>query len=306
MFKKTIFLAIFSVLLILPLSNANAQSINISLNQQTFKSGEKIETKVSFTNPTQQQLKGQLICSFDPLNPDPLFAPMPFMEEFNLAPREKSKTFTFEMAISNWMPEGLWKAEVEIRDERDNLITKNYKELVVTGTKKSIEANVAVCANKDCNERKVVFIKGETVYLKLDTLIQDLNIDATIKIPSGKIEKITFENNLASYSLKDADEGAYSLWVNLSKDGYRNQKITKDFAVLNKPAEILSASVCNSDGKCENGENIQNCPQDCLPRPKTEENRISPIILIGSVITVIAIITLIIFYFKKTKDNSTL
>lgn len=267
MFKKSIFFTMFFILLILPLFiNASTQTINITLNQQTVKPGEKIEAKVFFTNPTQERLKGQVICNFAALNPG--LPPMPFLEQFDLAPKAKSKTFVFEMGVNDWMPEGLYRAEVEIRDERENLITKGYKEFRVIGTKKFIQADIVICSDKDYSERKVVFIKGETAYLKLDTFVQDLDIDTTLKIPSGEIKKITFENNLASYSLKDAAEGSYSLWVNLSKKGYLNQKIEKDFAVLNKPAEISSASICNADGKCADEENKQNCPQDCLPRAK--------------------------------------
>jgi len=298
MFKKSIFLAIFSILLTLPLFNASAQTIDIILNQQTFKPGETIEAKVSFTNPTQQQLKGYLMCNFAALNPG--LPPAPFQEEFNLAPKEKSKTFAFEMSVGEWMPEGLWKAEVEIKDERENLVAKSYKEFAVTGTKKFIQADATVCVDKDCNERKTVFIKGETVYLKLNTLIQDLNIDATLKIPGGKIEKIIFENNFASYSLKDADEGSYSLWVNISKDGYQNQKITKDFAVLNKPAEIPSASICNADGKCAGKEDKQNCPQDCLPKTTKDSN----LYIFTIAALLVAATGIIIFILKRKKRGN--
>lgn len=91
-----------------------------------------------------------------------------------------------------------------------------------------------------------------------------MNIAATLKTPSGEIKKVNFENNLAIYSLKNKEEGNYSLRVILSKEGYQSVKIEKDFAILNAAPEIKSASMCNGNGKCEGEENTQNCPQDCL------------------------------------------
>ena len=262
MLKKTFLFTIIFFLFILPLFASAQQPINISLNQQTFKPNEEIQAKVSFTNPIPKQLKGQIICNFADLNRK--LPPMPFMEEFDLAPNQKSKIFTFKMDISEWMPEGLWKADVEVMDERNNLIIKSQKEFRVIGTKKTIESNVNIYSDKNCSERKVVFIKGETVYIKLDSSIADLGISSTIKTPSGEIKDLAFENNLANF--KSDEIGSFSLWVNLSKEGYLKQKIEKDFAYIEKAAEIPSASICNEDGKCAGQENEQNCPQDCLKK----------------------------------------
>jgi len=283
MFKKTFLFTIISFLFILPLFASAQQIISISLNQQTFKPNEEIQAKVSFTNPTQKQLKGQIICNFTNLNRK--LPPMPFMEEFDLAPNQKSKIFTFKMNISEWMPEGLWKADVEIRDERNNLVIKSYKEFRVIGTKKPIEADVNICRDKDCSERKIVFIKGETVYIKLNSKITDLEISSTIKTPSGEIKYLTFKNNLASF--KSDEIGSFSLWVNLSKEGYLKQKIEKDFAYIEKPAEIPSASICNEDGKCTGQENEQNCPQDCL---KKKSNVILVLLVVIVILTVLGFV----------------
>ncbi len=74
----------------------------------------------------------------------------------------------------------------------------------------------------------------------------------------------TKELVLKSFSLKGVDEGNYSLWVFVSKEGYFDEKIEKTFAVLDAPVEIKSSLVCNANGKCEGEETAQNCPQDCL------------------------------------------
>jgi len=296
--KKTFPFIIIFFLFVLPLFSSAAQIVSISLDRQILKPNEKIEASVSFTNPTQNQLKGQLICNFTDLNRK--FPPMPSVEEFDLAPGQKSKAFNFEMTVGKLMPEGLWRVEVEVRDENNNLITESYKEFKVIGTKKPIEANVNICADRSCSERKAVFVENETAYIKLDSPLTDLDISSTIKDPSGKIENIIFENNLAVYSLKNADEGSYSLWINLSKEGYLNQKIERNFAVLNAPAEIQSVSICNADGKCEGEENKQNCPQDCLSGTKNKNSKFY--IFVVAVLLIIGA-GVMMFIIKKKKKG---
>src|SRR3989339_743261 len=59
-------------------------------------------------------------------------------------------------------------------------------------------------------------------------------------------------------------EGSFALKINLDKQGFVNQEIDKDFAVIAAPVKIKSASVCQVDNKCTGKETEQNCPQDCV------------------------------------------
>lgn len=238
---------------------ANAQMIDISLNQQEFKPGNEVKALVVLSNPTNQQLKGYLIVNFASFNQD--LPPAPFRESFDLAPGAKSKAFPFAMIIGDTMPDGLYRVDAELRDEKETLITQSYKEFKVTGTKKTIRADANICADEMCSERKAVFIAGETIYLKIDTLIQDIVIDATIKTPKGTVKKVAFADNLAS--IKADEEGIYSAEYVISKKEYENLSITNEFTVLGAPADIKSASECDGNGICENNENTRTCPQDC-------------------------------------------
>ena len=260
MFKKKIIIVIMlSFLLTLPLAIVNAQSIDISLNQQTFRPGDEIRAKASFTNPESQHLSGHIICNFISLSPG--LPPSSFMEKLDLSAGQKSKTFTFSMTVSEWMPEGLYRAEIEIQDEKETMIAKNHRDFKVIGTKRNIDAEVNICKDKECSERNAVFVIGETVYLKLDTFITDFDIDTVLTTPDNEIRHLTFKNNLASFKADEA--GSFSIAISISKEGYLVHKIDKSIAVIKAPVEIESASVCDADGNCENNENPTNCPQDC-------------------------------------------
>jgi len=302
MTKKTFAFATSLVLLALPFLSASAQSINIELNQQIFKPGEKIEAKVSFTNPTEKQLKGQLTLSFTSLNPD--FVPTPLVEEFDLKAKERSKTFVFDMTVDEWMPEGAWQAYAEVRNEEQKLLAKAYKGFAVRGTKKAIKAGVSICSSEDCSERKAVFTKGETVYVKVNSDIAGLEISSTVKTPSGEIESLSFENNLASF--KSEETGSFSLWINFAKEGYSDQKIEKDFAYIEKAVKIPSSSICNQDGKCTGKENSQNCPQDCTSEAVSEwtrKNALYKIAIVGFVL-IAAAAAIIIFILRKRRGKA--
>ncbi|MCK5333965.1 MAG: hypothetical protein KAJ24_05605, partial [Candidatus Aenigmarchaeota archaeon] len=216
MSKKRFFIAFISFLLALPLATVNAQAIDISLNGQTFMPGDEVQANVFFTNPTNQQLKGSIICDFVSLSPG--LPPMPFREEFDLGPNEKSRIFTFRMDIGVWMPEGLYKAEIEVRDEKETLITKSYEEFRVLGTLKSLDVALDTCNDKDCSQRKVVFVKGETVYFKLEGSVLDYGLFAVLTAPDNEVVYPIFEDSIASFKADEA--GSFSLVIDLSKEGY--------------------------------------------------------------------------------------
>lgn len=259
MIKKRFFIAFVSFLLALPSVTVNAQSIDISLNGQTFMPGDEVQANVFFTNPTNQQLSGHIICNFASLSQE--LPPMPFKEEFDLGPNEKSRVFTFRMDIGVWMPEGLYKAEIEVMDDKETPITKSFEEFRVLGTLKNIDAALEICNDKDCSQRKVVFVKGETVYLKLDGSVLDYGIYAVLTSPDNEAVYPVFENHVASFK---ADEvGSFLMAIDLSKEGYQNQRIENSFAVIDAPADIETVSECDGNGVCENKENHKTCPQDC-------------------------------------------
>ena len=301
--KKIFFTIAISFFIIPIFALSAAEPISITLNQQEFKPGDEIQAKVTFTNNYSKNLKGQLFYNFSSLSPD--FPPMPQVQEIDLAPGQQSKTMDCSMTIGETMPEGIWRLEVEVRDGHNNIITKSNKQFLVTGTKKEINAELLICEDIDCKNNKAVFIKGETVYLELKTNVTDLEIDAQVQNSQTEEQQIiTFTDN--EIQIKIEQEGSYIINLTLSKDGYSEQSIQKNFAVINAPAQIKSVSICNQDGICASPENIQNCPQDCV---KTEQaidktNVINIKIIIAIIAIVIIIAIMIAAYWFLVRKSS--
>jgi len=277
------------------------QPIDFSINKKKFAAGEKVEVKAIFHNQTQQPFAGRMIVTISPL--DKSFPAKPFIKEFNLPAGEKTQDFVSEMNIEDWMPAGIYKAEIEIRGAKDYLIYKKFEVFEVFEKEKvnnEIKATVQMCADESCSKKRMVFGKDETVYFKLDSSVQDLRINATIKTPNGKIEVLNLENNIASYSLKNAKEGRYSLWVNLSKEDYKNRRIEKEFFLEEDYTEAEFKSICKIDSKCEGEENEHNCPQDCSPKAG---NKLFTYALVIVVLIIMGIAALIVYKRKKKNNN---
>ena len=242
------------------------QLIDLSINKKKFTAGEIIKVETAFHNQTEQSFSGRMIVMIFPLNKS--FPAKSFIKNFNLSSEEKTQSFVSEMKIEDWMPVGGYKAEVEIRDENDHNIGKKFEFFEVFVEKENnddneIEVTVSVCSNEECSNEKTVFGKDETVYFKLNASTEDVKMRATIKTPNEKIEVLNFENNVASYSLIDVEEGKYSLWANFSKEGYKDRRIEKEFIFEEGYTEEVFESVCQINGKCEGEENKINCPKDC-------------------------------------------
>ena len=297
-------LLIALTLLLVPSQNLiTAQILDLSINKQEFKHGEKVEAKASFYNKTQEHLKGRMIVVFSPL--DASAPPFSVIKEFNLAAGEKTPDLIFEMTVESWMDAKPYKAEIEIRDTRDHLISKKFVIFSILGGEKSIDADVYIYADKSCSNKRTVFGKDDRiVYFKLDTLIQDMQINATTKTPDGKIDILNFENNISSYSLKNAKEGKYSIWINLSRDGYKNRRIEKEFIFEEGYTEEVFESVCKIDGKCEGKEDKINCPKDCNIKSEIKDNENSNKIFSYAIYFIIFIVVILAAKMYINKKNS--
>lgn len=246
---------IFILFLFLPLFFVKAADpLQISLNKERFSSGDNIILKTEFINLYNTRIKGILSCGL--LSPDPEFPPMPSMMEIDLEPGEKTETLECEMTFSDGMPEGIYKGWAEVIDENKTTVIKKEKEFIVEGLKKQIKAELLLCGDSECSKRKVVFVKGEKIYVKLNASVYDPIIKSDI---DG--EEIFFDNNTAIISAEE--EGSFVINISLKKEGFNEEILSKDFAVINSPAKIESSSVCKVDAKCSGDETLQNCPQDC-------------------------------------------
>lgn len=276
------------------------QILNVSIDKTEFSYNEKVVVKTILDNQSSQTLIGKIVLTIHPL--DTSFPAKVFNYEFDLLPGKTTETFISEMMLEDWMIEGKYEVNAQAKDQYGNVFaSKSFLFDVVGGeeTDQDIEADADVCANEDCSEKKMIFTKDEIVYLKLNSKIDSLKISATLKTPNGIIEILNFVENMSSYSLKNNEPGKYSIWINLSGDGYKNRRIEKEFIFEEGYTEEVFESVCKIDGKCEGREDSYNCPKDCLVENGVEEeNKFYSNIFVG-IIIFISILGAAIFIIRK-------
>lgn len=293
-FLRATAISLFSFSVLFFINFCFAQSFLVTTDKKVYTANEQVKIYINFTDKNlMKNARGSVLW------PDGVIQPIYDIDSIIKNSSGNKAEVAFD--IYNTMPEGEYAVKIELL-ENEKVKESAGALFEIKGTKKIIAAEIKFCQDKTCVNPKKVFIRDETVYFKLDSSPDNLEIAATIKTPSGEIKKITFENNLASYSLKDAEEGSYSLWITFSQEGYQGMKIEKNFAVLDSPAEIKSTSMCNGNGKCESKENAQNCPQDCLPKTTKKDNKHYIIFAIAVLLVVAAgIIGFIVWIKRKSK-----
>lgn len=165
---------------------------------------------------------------------------------------------------------------------------------------KLVYIDVAVCADKNCFQKKEFFTQDETAYFKINSDFTNFDISSTIKNSRGEIKRLTFKNNLATFQSDEA--GTFSLWVDFSENGQLKSRAKKLFFYTEKPAKTSSVPVCNINGKCEGEENERNCPQDCLSAAGNKNTRFY--ILAAAILLAIGIAGFIFYRKNKNKKFS--
>jgi hypothetical protein len=281
----------FLILLIVPFIVKAEQLIDINLNNQEFRSGEEVEFTASFKNIFSKPIKGIISCNIS--STENKFISSPLAESIDLKVGETKESIEYKMKVTEFTPSGQYRASAEVRDENGTLVTKGYKDFIISGTKKEIDANLSLCIDEECTKKSSVFIKGDKIFIKINSEIDGLNINSTINN-----ESISFENNIAVVKAKK--EGSFIIDIELNKEGYHSKKLNKDFGILDAPANIKSSILCNPNNKCERKEDVQNCPQDCTGNEKRGFNLYY---LLGLFCLFVVIAVISVFYYRKNRNN---
>ncbi len=134
---------------------------------------------------------------------------------------------------------------------------------ILNPIQKRVEKNFSIKTNPSFDFRiklnKKIFIKNEEINIDYTSSVENPSITATLTYPNGKQEQVTLPT-----SLKASKIGTYEIEITASKQGYKTITKKEQFGVIKEEAEIQSASVCNGNNICDNNENYQNCPLDCL------------------------------------------
>ncbi|MFH0874917.1 MAG: hypothetical protein V1859_03195 [archaeon] len=244
--KIIIFLLVLTALA----SNAVAViNIDISVKNQ-FQTGDKIAFNYRITSDTDLVIKyiTDVVC---PDMPSPLL-------ELKEATLIKGIPLNEEYVFFNSMPGDVERQMCTVRIYVLEPIEITKEALIELIPLKNMILDLFICEDKSCLSQKKVFISGSTVYFQYSTHTDSPLVSAQLTFPDGSKKNIILPGQITV-----EETGTYRLTVSASKKGYMDFKLTSEFAVIPKKAEIEAEKTCNNNGKCESPENSQNCPLDC-------------------------------------------
>jgi len=136
----------------------------------------------------------------------------------------------------------------------------------------SMKPRILTCKDTECMHPSKIFIKGEKIFLKIETndkdgkKLSDVVSSGSYGIGEAK-ETLNIVNERAKLT---ADKtGNYVIESTSVKPGYKTAKAKTEFAVINTHANIADKRICIPDSVCSSAETPKNCPQDCLKFKKS-------------------------------------
>lgn len=194
-------------------------------------------------------------------------APKGLLEQKRISPeadkeyKETYKSFKIDSSIE---PQTC-KASVIIIEPYTQLFSEEFS--IITNPSFSFDINLYKEAL--CTQKSKTVVLNEDIYLDYDSEVDEPEVKTTLTFPDKTTQEIILPT-----PIKTSQIGTYTIDVTASKEGYKTLTKKEQFAVIEKQAEILFVSKCNSDGICDNEENSKNCPQDCISGRDDESKEI--------------------------------
>jgi hypothetical protein len=278
-----------------PARSADDGIVSISLNRSEFKPGEEIVAEVRVANPFRIGLKGNAEAYITDFHES--YAPNASGGDIDLPPGKKSDPIKISKTIAQTDPPGLWRVVAEVKDKSGIVVARSEKPFFVTGTDRTINAELMACADAECSQPKSVFIKGEKAYLKLFADIADYSADAAIsEIGIETKKKIELKNGVAEIPAERS--GGFLAEIAIAKEGYAPLTVQKDFSVIDQALDLSSPDACDNDGKCAEGETFNNCPADC-PAPAPPPSR-NAVIIAGLAVLALVLVS-VLFWIRRRR-----
>ncbi|MFH1225553.1 MAG: hypothetical protein V1676_07160 [Candidatus Diapherotrites archaeon] len=287
--------ALLAVLLFVPSASAG---IDVAVNvDDSFSSGEKITFNYSISSGygTEVIFVPQVKC------PNAPNAPLNEETATLIAGKAYSGTYSGIQVDDSLEPQEC-VASVEVKSPEQARGKKKFR----IETAPSFRFEIFSCADQGCNGKSSFFTPDETIYFGFESEATEPVVSAELLLPDGTTKKISLPGSIA------ADElglGSYELTATAKKSGYKTMQKSFQFAVIEKHAEIPSASRCNGNHMCDAGENAQNCPQDCpsagtvMPQPAQGEQAAEQgtdwfLVLVGAAV-LLGLIAYFMFYRRQ-------
>tara|TARA_Y100000310_G_scaffold344863_1_gene460091 strand:- start:617 stop:1714 length:1098 start_codon:yes stop_codon:yes gene_type:complete len=251
---KKMITGILVLILIILTPLISATSINIDM-KDSFNLDEEVSFKYIILSEQVQEI--EYIVSVNCPN-----APLPLLE-IKTASLEANapftETYTYMSVVNENIEPQTCTAGVNLLSPEEILEKKSFEII----TNPSFGFNILTCKDSNCAEQTKIFILNQDIYLDYTSEVSEPIITATLTSPDNSVNQLDL-----STSIKAEQIGTYILEVKASKQGYKTNIKKTQFGVIEKESKIESVSICNSNGMCNNGENSQNCPQDCLTGKK--------------------------------------
>ncbi|MCK5416415.1 hypothetical protein KAI92_03240 [Candidatus Parcubacteria bacterium] len=210
------------------------KEVILSTDKQTYNPNEEIKITAIIKNPFPEAKKWQVVYYFMSED-EKSFSALGQVKELEMKPGQTEKV-EFSSKVEQNLSPGDYKIKLKVI-EQDQEICIKTKMIKIQGTDKILSAEIQTCEDINCQTEKSVFLQNETIYLKVNSEVSDLDINGTIKYPNqNEIQNLNFENNIAQISANQI--GSYKIVVNIKKDAYQSLIRQKDFAVIKEIPEI--------------------------------------------------------------------
>lgn len=249
--KKIIWCLVVYSIILATIATASIE-IGIDLPKSEYRPGDTVLSTVGITS--DEIFEGTLSMHYQTDSDE--YTPEAYMEKISIKPGDEL-IFTFPEQITSTNPSGQYLAVAQVLDMEENVIISSRKPFDVSGTDKFLQLNTSICNHGDCTSR--VFTKGDELILGYSANTNETDVESTLIYPDKTYIQIDLPSTIIVEQV-----GTYQVLTTGSKKGYHKSNQIDEFGVIDKIVVIKKIDSCNADGNCDDNENHQTCPQDCL------------------------------------------
>ncbi|MEM4598512.1 MAG: hypothetical protein QW400_02375 [Candidatus Diapherotrites archaeon] len=207
-----------------------AQQITVTTNMERYTASDEI----IITNTVKNDLDSNQILIVETFvyNDALTFSPIALRGGHNFGAFEE-RDLVFKLNVLETMPPG--KYEVVSKVLKDGVEAAQSKtSFEVYGTLKQMQFEVYSCADRNCKERKGLFLKGETAFLCYSSDVEGIEVNAEIVAPNGETRRIKLPGEIKIESV-----GAYLIKATAQMPGYKSQIRQIEVGALGQQIKVL-------------------------------------------------------------------
>lgn len=210
------------IMLIFLISIVSAQPyLNTSKLEDVYFLGHKLSLNVTIFNKYDHNIHATLETSMT--NEDDNFPLAIIPLALDLESQEKKTVQIYNLLINEDIPSSLYTIHLRLLFDGIEVTQRNLEFEVITVQDFSFNLKLP----------KKVFVVGENINITYASSIENPSVDANLRYPDGKTEKINLPR-----TIKPEQTGTYTLEVQVEKEGYKTAVIKEQFGVIKESPEI--------------------------------------------------------------------